>query len=213
METAMELNLPVMAGVISTVIFAVSTLPMLVKAARTKDLSSYSLGNILLANVGNLIHSVYVFNLPAGPVWVLHTFYLVSTGLMLIWYTRYVLRRNLRAAAEGSAHDLIAEDAAGVVRLVDAEREHDLSGADRYRQQGIDVDVRVGQLSSDLRDLARPVGNGHLERGVHRVWHAGRLQRRPGGGVITRREGHQPVITGCESGQFDVDLALGERLA
>ena len=61
---------------------------MLVKAARTKDLGSYSLGNILLANIGNVIHSVYVFDLPAGPVWVLHTFYLISTGLMLIWYVR-----------------------------------------------------------------------------------------------------------------------------
>ncbi len=209
----MELNLPVMAGVISTVIFAVSTLPMLVKAARTKDLGSYSLGNILLANVGNLIHSVYVFNLPAGPVWVLHTFYLVQTGLMLIWYVRYVLRRSLRAAGRGLSDDLIAEDAGGVVRLVDAEREHDLSGADRYRQQRVDVDARVRQPSSNLGSLPGPVGDGHLERRVHRVWHAGRLQRRPSRGVITRREGHQPVITGCETGQFDVDLALRERLA
>ncbi len=209
----MELSFPVMAGVISTVIFAVSTLPMLVKAARTKDLGSYSLGNILLANVGNLIHSVYVFNLPAGPVWVLHTFYLVSTGLMLIWYVRFVLRRNLRAAGRGSADDLITEGAAGVVRLVDADREHDLPGADRHRQQSVDVDMRVGQPASDLGDLPWPVGKGHLERGVHRVWHAGRLQRRSGGGVITRREGHQPMIAGCEPGQFDVDLALSERLA
>jgi len=90
----MDIRLPVMAGAISTVIFAMSTLPMLVKAARTKDLGSYSLGNILLANVGNVIHSVYVFDLPAGPVWVLHTFYLISTGLMLVWYVRYALRRG-----------------------------------------------------------------------------------------------------------------------
>jgi uncharacterized protein with PQ loop repeat len=99
MEAAMDFNLPVIAGVISTVIFAVSTLPMLVKAARTKDLGSYSLGNILLANIGNVIHSVYVFDLPAGPVWVLHTFYLVSTGLMLVWYARFALQRKVRAAA------------------------------------------------------------------------------------------------------------------
>jgi uncharacterized protein with PQ loop repeat len=85
----MELNLPVMSGMISTAIFAFSTLPMLVKAARTKDLSSYSLGNILLSNVGNLVHSVYVFSLPAGPIWLLHCFYLVTTGLMLVWYLRY----------------------------------------------------------------------------------------------------------------------------
>jgi hypothetical protein len=60
-----------------------------VKAARTKDLSSYSLGNIVLSNLGNVIHSLYVFHLPAGPIWVLHTFYLLSTALMFIWYLRY----------------------------------------------------------------------------------------------------------------------------
>ena len=41
---------------------------MLGKAARTKDLASYSIGNIVLANAGNLVHSVYVFSLPAGPL-------------------------------------------------------------------------------------------------------------------------------------------------
>jgi hypothetical protein len=88
-------NLPVVAGAVSTTIFALSTLPMLVKAARTRDLSSYSLGNISLANVGNAIHSIYVFHLPAGPVWVLHTFYVISTGLMLFWYLLYTPRRAL----------------------------------------------------------------------------------------------------------------------
>ena len=82
-------NLPVIAGSISTVIFAFSTLPMLLKAFRTKDLGSYSLGNILLANMGNIIHSIYVFSLPVGPIWLLHSFYLVSTALMLVWYLRY----------------------------------------------------------------------------------------------------------------------------
>src|SRR5699024_5458080 len=56
--------LPVLAGTLSTVLFASSTLPMVIKAARTKDLSSYSLGNLVLANVGNAVHSVYVFSLP-----------------------------------------------------------------------------------------------------------------------------------------------------
>src|SRR5687767_1091606 len=84
----MEPTLPVIAGSVSTAIFAVSMLPMLVKAGRSRDLSSYSLGNIALANVGNVVHSVYVFDLPAGPVWVLHSFYLVSTLLMLVWYLR-----------------------------------------------------------------------------------------------------------------------------
>jgi uncharacterized protein with PQ loop repeat len=85
----MELNLPVIAGTTSTIIFAFSTLPMLVKAYQTKDLRSYSPGQILLANVGNVIHSIYVFHLPPGPIWLLHAFYLVSTGLMMVWYLRY----------------------------------------------------------------------------------------------------------------------------
>ena len=104
----MELSLPVVAGAVSTVIFAGSMLPMLVKACRTKDLSSYSLGNIALANVGNAVHSVYVFHLPAGPVWVLHSFYLVSTVLMLAWYLRYERcgrrRRVRRTPPAGGPH-------------------------------------------------------------------------------------------------------------
>lgn len=82
-------SLPVLAGIASTVIFASSTLPMLAKAARTRDLGSYSLGNLGLANAGNAVHSLYVFSLPAGPLWVLHSFYLVTSGLMLAWYVRY----------------------------------------------------------------------------------------------------------------------------
>jgi hypothetical protein len=84
-------SLPVLAGIASTVIFASSTLPMLGKALRTRDLGSYSLGNLLLANLGNAVHSVYVFSLPPGPLWILHSFYLVSTGLMLAWFLRYEL--------------------------------------------------------------------------------------------------------------------------
>ncbi len=64
-DTAMNTELPLIAGAISTTIFALSALPMLLKAFRTKDLRSYSLGHILLDNVGNVIHSVYVFSLPA----------------------------------------------------------------------------------------------------------------------------------------------------
>lgn len=92
----MNIALPIVAGAISTAVFAISALPMLVKAARTRDMSSYSLSNIALSNVGNVFHSIYVFNLPAGPVWVLHCFYLVSTGLMLVWYLRYGRRGGRR---------------------------------------------------------------------------------------------------------------------
>jgi len=90
----------VLAGSVSTMIFAASYLPMLVKAVRTKDLGSYSQSNLLLTNLGNLVHSVYVFSLPAGPIWALHTFYLVSSALMTGWYLRYARRQ--RQAAAGS---------------------------------------------------------------------------------------------------------------
>ena len=66
-------SLPTLAGFASTVIFAMSVLPMLRKAFRSRDLTSYSLGNMVLANVGNTVHSIYVFSLPPGPVWLLHS--------------------------------------------------------------------------------------------------------------------------------------------
>ena len=100
----MDVGLPVLAGTVSTLIFASSVLPMLVKAVRTRDLSSYSLGNIVLSNVGNVIHSVYVFSLPPGPIWAMHSFYLVATGLMLFWYLRF------EVPASGSDTELPTSD-------------------------------------------------------------------------------------------------------
>ncbi len=103
----MNIDVPVMAGMVSTAIFALSTVPMLRKAFTTRDMRSYSLGNIVLANTGNAIHSLYVFHLPPGPIWLLHAFYLVTTGLMLLWYLRYEgwpsgMFAKLRSAAAGS---------------------------------------------------------------------------------------------------------------
>lgn len=80
----MALDLAVVAGSVSTAVFAGSMLPMVVKALRTRDLASYSVPSLLLSNAGNVVHSVYVFSLPAGPIWALHTFYLVVTALMLV---------------------------------------------------------------------------------------------------------------------------------
>ncbi|MGV9712751.1 hypothetical protein ACWDTI_19060 [Gordonia sp. NPDC003424] len=77
------------AGGVSTAVFVASTLPMLWKAATTRDLSSYSFGNIVLANVGNLVYAIYVVSLPPGPIWVLHAFHGTSSGLMLLWYLRH----------------------------------------------------------------------------------------------------------------------------
>jgi uncharacterized protein with PQ loop repeat len=89
----------VVAGSISTALFVVSALPMLYKAARTKELGSYSLGYLLLANVGNGFYSIYVFSMPVGPIWALHSFYVVSSALMLFWYLRYEVSRRRHASA------------------------------------------------------------------------------------------------------------------
>ena len=79
----------VLAGLLSTTLFVSSYIPMLLKAFRTKDLRSYSLANILVANLGNAIHWIYIAGLPWGPIWLLHSFYTLATALMLFWYLRY----------------------------------------------------------------------------------------------------------------------------
>jgi uncharacterized protein with PQ loop repeat len=101
------MNIPLAAGMVSTGLFVLSVLPMLVKAWRTKDLSSYSPGNIVTSNVANLVYAVYVFSLPVGPIWLLHSFYLVATALMLFWYLRYRPRRRVRQPSLGSVRTMI----------------------------------------------------------------------------------------------------------
>ena len=93
------MNLPVLAGTLSTLLFALGLLPMLLKAARTKDLASYSLSSLVLSNVANAVHSVYVFHLPAGPIWLLHALYVLASALMLVWWLRYQTQR--RGSDEG----------------------------------------------------------------------------------------------------------------
>lgn len=90
-------SIPVFAGIASTAIFASSTVPMLAKAYRTRDLSSYSLGYLVLANVGNAVHTFYVLALPPGPIWALHGFYVTSSALMLGWFLQ--ARRQARCHA------------------------------------------------------------------------------------------------------------------
>jgi uncharacterized protein with PQ loop repeat len=124
-----------LVGMISTTLFVVSYLPMLVKAVRTKDLTSYSLGNLVLANVGNAVHSVYVYSLPIGPIWFLHTFYLASTAAMLVWHRRYARRPRVapqHVPAAGGGADPGAEEAPGQVTA----GELDSSDADRSAATG-----------------------------------------------------------------------------
>ena len=97
----MTSTLVLLAGSVSTALFVASALPMLVKAARTRDLGSYSVGNLVLANVGNLVYAVYVFSLPVGPIWALHSFYMVSSLAMLVMWVGY-RRRLARPAQEFS---------------------------------------------------------------------------------------------------------------
>ena len=85
----MDSTIALAAGTLATLVFAASMLPMLGKAVRTKDLASYSRSNLVLANAGNLVYSLYVFHLPPGPIWLLHTFYAATSALMLFWSLRY----------------------------------------------------------------------------------------------------------------------------
>lgn len=79
----------IIAGMASTLLYVSSTLPMLSRAFRTRNLGSYSLAHIALTNVGNWVYWVYVVGLPVGPVWLLHGFNTTAAGLMLILYLRY----------------------------------------------------------------------------------------------------------------------------
>jgi uncharacterized protein with PQ loop repeat len=83
------LSLTLIAGAISSTMFVAGTVPMIYKAFATKNLKSYSMTSLLFNNLGNLIHALYVYSMPFGPIWLLHTFNLVATALMLFWYLRY----------------------------------------------------------------------------------------------------------------------------
>ncbi len=97
------MDIPLIAGTLATVVFAVSNLPMLRKALRTRDVSSYSLLSMVMINGANAVYSLYVFTLPIGPVWGLHTFYVVSCAIMLVLCLRQ--RRIAARTAEPSRRD------------------------------------------------------------------------------------------------------------
>lgn len=84
-----------LAGSVSTLLFATSNLPMLLKVYKTRDMRSYSFSYIAMNNVGNIFHWLYVSSLPPGPIWLLHTFFTVSSLLLLIGYVRYERFRGL----------------------------------------------------------------------------------------------------------------------
>lgn len=82
-------SLQMLAGFASSTIFITSHLPMLFKAFKTKDLSSYSLGHLVLGNLGNAVYWLYVVSLPLGPVWFLQAFFTIASASMLFCYLRY----------------------------------------------------------------------------------------------------------------------------
>ena len=94
-------QLALLAGSISTMIFAASNIPMLLKVLRTKEVGSYSATNIVLANVGNLIYWVYLATLPFGPVWLLHGYNTITTVLMLALYLRFRNKHSTRRKIRG----------------------------------------------------------------------------------------------------------------
>lgn len=104
------MDIPILAGTISTVVFAVSNLPMVRKALRTRDVSSYSLPSFAMINAANVVYSLYVFSLPFGPIWALHTFYLVSCAIMLVLC---VAQRRASARRTATPADLSAQAIAG----------------------------------------------------------------------------------------------------
>jgi uncharacterized protein with PQ loop repeat len=81
--------LQLFAGSFSCGIFIFSNLPMLLKAFRTRDLKSYSLGQILLGNLGNCLYWIYLISLPFGPIWLINGFFTLSSLLMLVAYLVY----------------------------------------------------------------------------------------------------------------------------
>jgi len=76
-------SLSVLAGFVSSTIFISSNLPMLFKALKTKDLSSYSPWHLTLGTLGNTIYWLYVISLPIGPVWLLQAFFTMASSSML----------------------------------------------------------------------------------------------------------------------------------
>ncbi len=89
------MNPAFLAGLASTVVFTLSTLPMVARAWRTRDMASYSRGHLVMTNVGNAIHTLYVVSLPLGPVWVLHSFHVVVSAAMLTWHLRFTGPQDL----------------------------------------------------------------------------------------------------------------------
>lgn len=87
-------TLQLTAGSFSSLIFIFANITMLAKVWRTKDVDSFSLTMVVLNNVGNIVYWLYVSSLPIGPIWFTHTFYTVSTLMLLAWCLKYRGKRD-----------------------------------------------------------------------------------------------------------------------
>jgi hypothetical protein len=172
----------VLAGVTSTIMFAFSTVPMLVKAGRTKDLSSYSLGNIVLVNIGNVVHSVYVFHLPVGPIWALHLFYVLSSAVQLTLYLRYLPRTRAGPSTVDRSRDGL-DDAQVAFGGISEHAQSSLVGRALIGGEPIGI--------TDRSERVDPVGLGHRSSTPFMV--AGEPDRRNVGGLRYRRPQCRPT--------------------
>lgn len=138
-------DLALFAGTGATAIFVISQLPMLIKAARTRDLSSYSFANIGLANLGNALYTVYVLSVPVGPVWALHGFNLATAALMLFWYLRH--GRRTRPVQAGAGAVMPAEPGGRAARSAAPPMASRLGEfpADRGRREPVGASAEVGR--------------------------------------------------------------------
>ena len=105
------MNAVTVAGIVSTLMFLGSNLPMVVQAIRSRDVSSYSRGYLVMTNIGNLVYTVYVLSLPAGPIWLLHLVYTAVSAFMLLvhvcWTPRVLATWNSRLPARRNGRDRV----------------------------------------------------------------------------------------------------------
>ena len=137
----------IIAGSIAGLIFAAASWNMLVKAWSTKDLRSYSLGQIVLNNVGNLFYWLYVASLPFGPIWLMHTFFTLTSLLMLVWYFIYWKAPATQTPIRDQSQANSGQSCAVLKRML---ANHDL--VRRFRSAGTKMPARAS--SFDL--LAKP---------------------------------------------------------
>ncbi len=106
-----------LAGSASTVLFVSSSLPMVWRAITTRDVASYSRGNLALANAGNLVYTVYIASLPFGPVWFLHGIngavaaFMLTAHLLWVPAQKSAQKTALKPAPAPRAHPAVAAPA------------------------------------------------------------------------------------------------------